>query len=422
MSQAFELVVRTPQGALQTLRLAAADLSAARADAVSRGHAVLTCEAVNGATRSSGGIVLPWRGANNAKRENAPKTSALSALASRKFDVPTFALELAALLKAGLGMVEALSTLSNKEQDSAGRQQIAAVQRTVSEGQPLSQALGAQAIFSPLLVATVSASEQTGDLPVALERYAKHQLEIQALKDKVVGAAVYPLLLLAVGTVVVLFLLGVVVPKFAGLIETSRRELPVSSQILLAWGRTVAAHPWVVGGIVLAFAIALGLTIRKAMREGASSTLIVRLPLVGPLARQFRHSQLYRTTGMLVRGGIAAPKALQLASSLLSSDDKARLDAAIVKVQQGEGVSKALQSAGLADPVASSMLTVAERTGALADILERIADFHESQLKRAIDLASRLFEPLLMIVIGLVIGAIVVLMYLPIFDLASSLQ
>jgi general secretion pathway protein F len=412
MSQAFELVVRTPQGALQTLRLAAADTASARADAATKGHTVLACEPIQG------GMSRADKAANDASVNN--KT--LSALSSRKFDIPTFALELAALLKAGLGMVEALTTLSNKERDAAGKQQIKAVHQLVSQGQPLSQALSEQPGFSPLLIATVSASEQTGDLPIALERYAKHQLEIQALKDKVAGAAVYPLLLLAVGTVVVLFLLGVVVPKFATLIETSRRELPISSQILLAWGRTVAAHPWIVMGIALASATAIAIALRKAFRDGASSSFVVNLPLVGPLARQFRHSQLYRTTGMLVRGGIAAPRALTLASTLLSTDDRLRLDAAIVRVQQGEGVSKALQSAGLADPVATSMLTVAERTGALADILERIADFHEAQLKRAIDLASRLFEPLLMIVIGLVIGAIVVLMYLPIFDLASSLQ
>lgn len=410
MSHAFELVVRTPQGALQTLRLVAADLASARTQATTKGHTVLTCEAVKGSSTFT------------STKAAGKQSNTFSALSSRKFDVPTFALELAALLKAGLGMVEALSTLANKEREANGKKQITAVQQSVSEGQPLSQALSGQTVFSPLLVATVSASEQTGDLPIALERYAKHQLEIQALKDKVSGAAVYPMLLLAVGTVVVLFLLGVVVPKFASLIETSRRELPVSSQLLLAWGKAVAMHPWVVASVTAITAGLLGYTIRKAFKEGAGSTLVVNLPVVGPLARQFRHAQLYRTTGMLVRGGIAAPKALDLASSLLSADDRSKLEAAIVRVQQGEGVSKALQTAGLADPVASSMLTVAERTGALSEILERIADFHEAQLKRAIDLASRLFEPLLMIIIGLVIGAIVVLMYLPIFDLASSLQ
>ena len=149
---------------------------------------------------------------------------------------------------------------------------------------------------------------------------------------------------------------------------------------------------------------------------------IEALPLVGATVRQFRHAQMYRTTGMLVQGGIAAPKALQLSSELLGRDDQQRLRRAIALILEGQSMSHALEQSELGDPVATSMLTVAERTGALAQILERIAQFYETRLQRSIELTSRLFEPALMIIIGLVIGAIVVLMYLPIFDLASSIQ
>jgi len=164
------------------------------------------------------------------------------------------------------------------------------------------------------------------------------------------------------------------------------------------------------------------LAARRIARTGARSRWIERLPVVGATMRQFRHAQLYRTTAMLVRGGIAAPRALGLAASLLGDADRARLQTAITLVHEGTSMSVALARAGLSDPVAASMLSVAERTGTLAEILERIAQFHDASLGRSVELASRLFEPLLMIVIGLVIGAIVVLMYLPIFDLASSLQ
>ena len=108
--------------------------------------------------------------------------------------------------------------------------------------------------------------------------------------------------------------------------------------------------------------------------------------------------------------------------SLLGEADQVRLRRAVALVREGRSLSGALHDAQLADPVATSMLTVAERTGTLAEILERIALFHESALQRSVEMTSRLFEPILMIGIGLVIGAIVVLMYLPIFDLASSLQ
>jgi general secretion pathway protein F len=158
------------------------------------------------------------------------------------------------------------------------------------------------------------------------------------------------------------------------------------------------------------------------MRTGAKAAWLDAVPLIGPTVRQFRHAQLYRTTGMLVRGGLAAPRALQLGASLLGDADRKRLQRAVQLIYEGRSLSSALQDVELADPVDASMLTVAERTGALAEILERIAQFHDARLQRSVNLTSRLFEPLLMILIGLVVGGVVVLMYLPIFDLASSLQ
>jgi general secretion pathway protein F len=330
---------------------------------------------------------------------------------------------LASLLGAGLSVVEALRTLVSNETVNARRTTLLDVVKAVSEGMPLSAALERQpGRFPALLIATVSASEQTGDLSIALLRFAEHQQSIKALRDKVVGATIYPLLLLAVGALVVLFLLGVVVPKFALLIESTRRELPWSSQLLMSWGRLVAAHSWAVGGAALVVLGTLFMTARQVMRNGARARWIEAMPIIGPTIRQFRHSQLYRSTGMLVKGGIAAPRALQLGANLLGEDDRQRLARAVALIYEGRPMSSSLQEARLADPVAASMLAVGERTGALAEILERIASFHEARLQRSVELTSRLFEPLLMIVIGLVIGAIVVLMYLPIFDLASSLQ
>jgi len=402
MQISFDLVVRTSAGAVRNMQVSAADAAAARARALQDGLQVLGCTP---------------RGKNG--------EPAARAFSRRRdgLDVATFSHELASLLAAGLSVVESLRTLAANETVGTRRTLVLDVVNGVSEGLPLSTALERQSgRFPPLLIATVSASEQTGDLPTALLRYAGHQQSIRALRDKVFGAAIYPMLLLAVGCLVVLLLLGVVVPKFATLIESTRRELPWTSQLLMSWGRLVAEHAAAVGAGVLAALAALFLAARHVMRTGARARWIEAVPLIGPTIRQFRHAQMYRTTGMLVKGGIAAPRALQLGANLLGEDDRTRLARAVTLIHQGRSISSALQEARLADPVATSMLAVAERTGALAEILERIAGFHESRLQRSVELTSRLFEPLLMIVIGLVIGAIVVLMYLPIFDLASSLQ
>lgn len=402
MSLTFELVVRSAAGAVQTLAVSAANSGEARTRVSREGFHILACsEAAKGEAKA-------------ARR---------SARARRRVDITTFSYELSSLLSAGLSVLEALRTLAAKETVDARRDSVLDLIRSVSQGLPLSRALETvPGRYPPLLIATVSASEQTGDLAVSLRRYAEHQQSMRTLRDKVVGAAVYPALLMVIGAVVIMFLLTVVVPKFAVLIETTRKELPWSSQLMMSWGRFAAHHVWLIATGAIAVAIAVAAGARHVMRSGGKARWVEALPVVGPTVRRFRHAQLYRTTGMLVRGGIAAPRALQLAGNLLGEVDGARLGNALRKIREGRGLSAALRDAELADPVATSMLAVAERTGALAEILERIAQFHEASLQRSVELTSRLFEPLLMIVIGLVIGGIVVLMYLPIFDLASSLQ
>lgn len=401
MASNFELVVRDATG-ISTLTMEAADAATARLKAAGRGLDVLAC---------------------HPRAATPGQASGGRPISARQMDIASLSYELSSLMSAGLSVMDSLRTLARKERHAGRRAILLDVVAGVDEGLPLSAALARhEGRFPPLLVATVGASEQTGDLGTALRRYADHQQSVKALRDKVVGAAIYPLLLLAVGFVVVLFLLGVVVPKFAVLIESSHAQLPWTSQLMMSWGRLVASHFGVVGLCSLAALAALVAGARQVFRTGARARWIESTPFVGTTIRQFRHAQLYRTTGMLVQGGIPAPRAFGLSTSLLGDADQQRLRQAIALLREGRSISGALDDAGLADPVAASMLTVAERTGALPEILERIAQFHEAGLQRSVELTSRLFEPILMVGIGLVIGSIIVLMYLPIFDLASSLQ
>lgn len=402
MSIAFQLVVRTASGSVQTLDIDAIDKDSACAKAVGNGMQVIGCSQRNG-------------NATSMARSTGEKRLGM--------DMANFSFELASLMAAGLSVADSLRTLAAKETVPSRRAALQDIAQGINEGLPLSAALGRHpGRYPDLLVATVNASEQTGDLSTALLRYAEHQQIIKALRDKVVGAAIYPLLLLAVGCVVIVFLVSVVVPKFAVLIESTRHALPWSSRMLMSWGRFAAQNGWLLAlsGVSMLI-VGIGF-LRHLMRTGAKAAWLDAIPLIGPTVKQFRHAQLYRTTGMLVRGGLAAPRALQLGASLLGDADRQRLQQAVQLIYEGRSLSAALQDAGLADPVDTSMLTVAERTGALAEILERIAQFHDARLQRSVNLTSRLFEPLLMILIGLVVGAVVVLMYLPIFDLASSLQ
>jgi len=394
----FEVVAVDPTGSLLTERLQAIDGERARELLRLRGLRVLSCRELGAPAGGRG-----WR--------------------RRRIDVGLFTDELAALLDAGLGMVDTLRTLAQKEHHAETRQTLDDVTRDVIEGQPLSAALSRRGnVFPTLLIASVSASEQTGDLVSALRRFSAHTESMRLLRGKLVGAAIYPALLLGVGSLVVIFLLGVVIPRFAVLLEGAGKKLPIASQVLLAWGKTVAAYPVVfVGGFFLVVAL-LGFAFLRAARSGWQIPGLQRTWLVGPLVRQFRHAQFYRTCAMLVEGGIPVLRAFEMSRRLLSEEDQRALDGARQQIAEGRPVGPALAQARIADTLALRMLEVAQRTGRLADALARIATFQEQALGRAIDLTARLVEPLLMIFIGLVIGAIVVLMYMPIFDLATSLQ
>ncbi len=397
----FDIVAVAAHGALHNARVHAASSDEARRQAELDGMRVIACQPVAAAR---------WQG------------FALRNTRAR-LDVALFAHELAALLDAGLGIVEALQTLGARGRGAEQRAIFGRIVRALSEGHPLSAALAQQDdVFPQLLVAAVGASEQTGELAAALRRFAEHQLNLRALRGRFIGAAIYPLVLLAVGGCVVLFLLGFVVPRFALLIESTPHDIPLASRLLLSWGSALAAHRWAFALVLAAIVLALALLVLRARRSGWRLAGMQRLWLIGPLIRLFRQAQFYRTASMLVGGGFPALRALAMASALLTPEDQRSISAALTAISEGQSIGAAMAASGVADVVAQRMLEVASRTGKLAATLERIASFQEAGLARSMDVTARLVEPALMVFIGLVIGGIVVLMYMPIFELAAGLQ
>lgn len=402
----FDIVAKAQAGAMRSLRIAAIDAAAAIRQAEREGLRVLSC--------------APHR---NSFARGAGRAGRGIAAVRTRLDIALFAHELASLLDAGLGIIDAIETLAEKERLSDTRRVFEKMVQALKEGRNFSAVMSERPdVFPQLLVASVSASEQTGDMAAALRRYSANFETLRTIRAKALGAAVYPLMLLGVGSLVVLFLLAVVVPKFSTLIESTRGEIPFASQVLIRLGKTIHAYPQLVAALFIGTFLLLIWAIRRAARAGWNLPVIQRLPIVGPLVRMFRHAQFYRTSGMLIEGGIPAVRAFDMCGSLLTPEDSRKLARAVASIREGAAIGPALQVVGLADPVALRMLMVAQRTGKLAEILARIAAFQEATLTRAIDVATRLFEPVLMLGIGLIIGAIVVLMYLPIFDLASSIQ
>ncbi|OAJ53469.1 general secretion pathway protein GspF [Paraburkholderia ginsengiterrae] len=398
----YVLRVFDTSGAVQTLRIDSDSSSTAASLARARGLRVVSVRADAGRRRQR----KSW-----------------AALPGARFNVELFARELAALLDAGVGVVDALRTLGGNERREGSAQVYRDLLRLLEEGQSLSAALEHFShIFPPVLVACVKASEQTGGLADSLTRYSRNSAMLHELRGRVVSAAIYPTVLLLVGAAVVLFLLGFVVPRFATLLEHSGRELPLLSRLLIAWGSMVHANGAALGIGLAVVSVAAGVALRRQAVRNWITDRMLALPGIGQHFRVFRQSQFYRTTAMLVDGGIPAVRAFDLAHGLVGRADQTALANALQQVRNGSKISDAFQQGGLANPIAYRLLTVAEKTGGLGPVLDRIAAFQEAQVSRTIDLISRLIEPAMMIFIGVVIGGIVVLMYMPIFEIASSIQ
>ena len=393
----YRLRVMEPSGTLATWAVDAQDEADARAQAHGKNLKVLTVQGVNATAR------MPF--------------------SAGRFSVSLFCEELLSMLGAGLSVVECIEGLASKEASADGAAMFARMLRQLREGQRFSDALGSETqLFPPLLVAIVRSSEMTSSLPESLERYLRYQAQVEGITRKLVSASIYPLVLLVVGGLVTVFLLGYVVPKFSAVYRNTGRDLPALSQMMMVWGAFAGRYAeWLMAGFI-AFVAAGIYGLRALLASQGIAGLMAKLPGLRGRARLLELSRLYMTQGMLMAGGIPAPEALRMAGDVLSPARRAQCAVALEQIRAGLALSDAFESAGLATPIALKYFRAGERSGNLADMMTRAARFYDDEMARFVERFSKAFEPVLMALIGVVVGTIVVLLYLPIFDLAGSLQ
>jgi general secretion pathway protein F len=383
------------QQQLLTLKLDAADKAAAAAEVQQRGLLLVSLEQV----RTLGGRPAP------------------------RFPLLLFTQEIHALLTAGLSVIESLEVLIDKEASGAVCSVLERVSKAVQEGQRLSAALSQQPdVFPALLIGILQAAEGTSDLPHALARYLDYETRLNSVKQKVVSAAIYPAILVCVGGAVAAFLLGFVVPKFSAVYSGNGRPMPWASQLLLDWGALVGRHAGVLGVLMALGVGACAWWVRKHLQAGTWWRVLAIIPGTRARFELLEVSRLYLTLGMLLQGGLPIAQALHLAKSVMPPSRQAAVETATRHIAEGEPLSQAFVQTGLMTPVALRLLRVGERSGQLGTMLVRTAEFYESETARWIERFSKAFEPVLMAAIGLVIGMIVILLYMPIFDLVGTLQ
>jgi general secretion pathway protein F len=338
------------------------------------------------------------------------------------FPLLLFCQQLTVLLESGLLLTQALETLSQKEKNNETRVVIEQLIASIRSGRTFSDGLSALPLHFPnLFVAMVRACETTGDMAEGLLRFADYLEQIDVLKKRLVSASLYPALILCFGGLVMLFLLGYVIPRFSQIYEARDMDLSSASQVLLFLGNAVQAH----GPIMLMTAVLVLIAgilffsqpiVRTRIAQG-----ITQLPYIGERIHVYHLSRFYRTFSMLLRSGISVVSALAMVSELLGLALKKNVDSARKMIIDGNTFTQAMQQAELVTPVAIQLFRVGENAGNLDKMMARAAEFHEKELMRWVDTVSKLVEPSLMALLGIVIGLIVFLMYLPIFELASGL-
>ena len=356
------------------------------------------------------------RDAPAAGRSGRPRTVPARSLA-------VFTRQFAVMIDAGLPLVQCLDVLAKQEEDARFAATIRAVQSDVEDGSTLAEALRAHPrSFDPLYVSMVAAGEAGGVLDTILARLAVHIEKHVALRGQVRSAMMYPVAVLVIAAVVVGVILWKVIPMFAALFDGLGAVLPLPTRLVVAASDSFAAAAPLLGLGVLGAA----LLFRRYYATGSGRRVIdgavLRVPLIGGIVRRNAVARFCRTLSALLGAGVPILESLDITAGTAGN---AVVEDAVRKtrsaIEGGESVAAPLRDTQVFPVLVTQMINVGETTGALDAMLAKVADFYEEEVDRAVAGMTALLEPVVVAVLGVVVGGIVVAMYLPVFDLIGRL-
>ncbi|NJL17785.1 MAG: type II secretion system F family protein [Nitrospira sp.] len=330
--------------------------------------------------------------------------------------------ELLALVKSGLPILRVWDLLIERAGHAGFQQTLREVKEDIRGGASASDALGKHSLYFPeLYVATVKAGEQSGNLPDVLQRYVAYLKLMIALRQKVIKAISYPIVLVLLGVAVIGFLLTYVMPTFVSVYGESAKTLPWATQLLL--NVVTQAESWALPALVGMGGILMGTRAYYTTSAGRLSIdrLFLLLPVVGQIVIQHNTVQLTRTLGTILGGGTPLVDALHSARAAVSNRFVSqRLLRAVDEIREGATLANALNRPKVLPRLAIEMLSVGEETGSLETMLRDIAEFYEADLDTRLAQLTTWIEPALLLVMGVMVGGIVIVMYLPVFQMAGA--
>lgn len=334
-------------------------------------------------------------------------------------DLALFTRQLATLLAAGIPVEESLRGVSEQTEKDKVRELIIGVRAKVLEGYGLAQAMAQYPhAFPELYRATVSSGEQTGHLDVVLEKLADYMENQHLIRQKVMQALIYPIIMIFVSISIIGFLLSFVVPKIIEVFTSSGQTLPGMTLLLISISYFTKNY----GLYALIIFVLLGIAFKKSLTNIKIKTawhrLLLRLPVVSYLVKTVNVSRYIHTFGILFAAGVSVLETMRVAASLVTNVIMQNaFNTAAAKVREGCGISEALKETGYINPMATHLIASGEKSGQLSNMMERAAAHLDNQVKRLVDTSLTLLEPMVILFMGAIVLFIVLATLLPIFSM-----
>ena len=402
----MEFVVRvgTPEGRVIEQVHHARDEAALKGDLLKKGLHVFEVRAKGMA------LGLPaWRG----RRRKIPPATFL-----------VFNQELAALLKAGLPLLQGLELMLERQRDPQLRTVLGDVRDRIKSGQDLSEAFAAYGdVFPPLYASSLKAGERTGELEQVIRRFIRYQKLVLEARKKVISALVYPTVLVLLSLAMIVVMAVVVVPKFTIFFRDLEVELPLITRVTLALSDFLTGNwYWLVPALVVAV-VALRRWLVTERGRLLRDTYLLRVPLAGGIAKRFALGEFTRSLSTLLGGGIPLVSALEIAVSAVGNRSIRRvLTPTIQQVREGQPFYGALESTGIFEPLEIDMVKVGEATGSLDTMLGSVAEFIDEQIETRMARLLSLVEPLMLVFMGLIVATLLISIYVPLFNSIGKIQ
>jgi type IV pilus assembly protein PilC len=340
-----------------------------------------------------------------------------------------FTRQLATLIDSGLPLLRSLTVLEKQEPNPVLKATVSALAENVQGGSTFSESLAQHPkIFNKLYVNMVKAGELGGVLEIVLNRLAEYQEKAQKLKNKIVSAMVYPVIVMFIAVAILVFLMIFIVPKFKEMFTNTDSELPLISKIVFGMSEFFLARPLVVPNVVFFF-LAFGLGVFLFNLWGGTpsgrkiiDTMKLKMPVLGDIQRKSAVSRFSRTLGTLVTSGVPILQALNItrdtAGNVIISQAIEKVHEA---VKEGETIVIPLQASGVFPNMVISMVDVGEETGQLPEMLLKVADVYDDEVDNAVTALTSILEPIMIVILALIVGAVVFALFLPLIKMISTM-